>query len=113
MTLEENIRNWVVLDNSIKELANRLKDLREKRDNYNYEILSYINENNLTNATIKVSDGNLKFVDCKIAQPLTYKFLNDSMQKFFKDKELTDKFIKFMKTQREIKISKDIKRTYN
>ena len=113
MTLEENIRNWVVLDNSIKELANRLKDLREKRDNYNYEILSYINENNLTNATIKVSDGNLKFVDSKIAQPLTYKFLNDSMQKFFKDKELTDKFIKFMKTQREIKISKDIKRTYN
>lgn len=113
MTLEENIKNWVVLDNSIKELANRLKDLREKRDNYNYEILSYINENNLTNATIKVSDGNLKFVDSKIAQPLTYKFLNDSMQKFFKDKELTDKFIKFMKTQREIKISKDIKRTYN
>ena len=113
MPLEENIRNWVVLDNSIKELANRLKDLREKRDNYNYEILSYINENNLTNATIKVSDGNLKFVDSKIAQPLTYKFLNDSMQKFFKDKELTDKFIKFMKTQREIKISKDIKRTYN
>tara|TARA_B100001057_G_scaffold326252_1_gene326457 strand:- start:11405 stop:11746 length:342 start_codon:yes stop_codon:yes gene_type:complete len=113
MTLEENIKNWVVLDNSIKELANRLKDLREKRDNYNYEILSYIKENNLTNATIKVSDGNLKFVDSKIAQPLTYKFLNDSMQKFFKDKELTDKFIKFMKTQREIKISKDIKRTYN
>ena len=113
MPLEENIRNWVVLDNSIKELANRLKDLREKRDNYNYEILSYINENNLTNATIKVSDGNLKFVDCKIAQPLTYKFLNDSMQKFFKDKELADKFIKFMKSEREIKISKDIKRTYN
>ena len=113
MTLEENIKNWVVLDNSIKELANRLKDLREKRDNYNYEILSYINENNLTNATIKVSDGNLKFVDSKIAQPLTYKFLNDSMQKFFKDKELADKFIKFMKSEREIKISKDIKRTYN
>jgi len=113
MTLEENIKNWVVLDNSIKELTNQLKSLREKRDNYNYQILSYVNKNNLTNATIKVSDGNLKFIDYKIVQPLTYKFLNDSMQKFFKDKELTDKFIKFVKSEREIKISKDIKRTYN
>ena len=63
MTLEENIKNWVVLDNSIKELTNQLKSLREKRDNYNYEIISFVNKNNLTNATIKVSDGNLKFVD--------------------------------------------------
>tara|TARA_Y100000816_G_scaffold163136_1_gene116752 strand:+ start:1446 stop:1787 length:342 start_codon:yes stop_codon:yes gene_type:complete len=113
MTLEENVKKWIILDNSVKELTNRVKEAREKRENINNDIISYVNKNNLTNAKIKISDGNLNFVDSKIAQPLTYKFLNDSMLKFFKDKELTDNFLKFLKSEREIKITKEIKRTYN
>ena len=35
MTLEENIKKWIILDNSIKELTNRVREAREKRENIN------------------------------------------------------------------------------
>ena len=71
MTFEENIKNWVAIDNKIKELNEQLKEIREKRANISNDILGYIHENNLDNATIKISDGRLSFKETKQQQPLT------------------------------------------
>ena len=32
MTLEEDIQNWVVIDNNVKELNERLKELRNNKN---------------------------------------------------------------------------------
>ena len=39
MTLQENVKNWVIIDNNIREINEKLKQLREKRENYNNNII--------------------------------------------------------------------------
>lgn len=112
MSFEENIKKWTKLDNSIKELNEEIKILKKEKETCNEDILDYVNNNNLNNATILINDGKLRFTDSNYSQPLTYKFLIKCFQDFFKDNETTISLINFIKTNREIKTIKEIKRTY-
>jgi len=110
MSLEENIKKWVILDNKIKEINNELKNIRFQKIKYNKTILEYISNNNLDNATIKINDGKLKFVNTNYSQPLTYKFIYDCLNKYHHNEDKSIEIINFIKAQREIKTMKEIKR---
>ena len=113
MSFEENIRNWIKIDNNIKEKAMNIKQLRIERDKYNENIMEYIKENNLDNVTIKIGDGKLRFVDTKYTQPLTYKFICETLCDYFEDdREIVMEIIYHIKSKRAIKTTKEIKR-YN
>ena len=58
MSFESSIQNWVALDNQIKTLSDRLKELRTKRNDIGDNIISYVETNELSNAVVKISDGN-------------------------------------------------------
>ena len=61
MSLEENVKKWVLLDNNIKQLNDQIKSLKQEKSSHNNDILRYISSNNLDNATIKINNGKLKF----------------------------------------------------
>jgi len=110
MSLEDNIKKWVLLDNDIKALTEKIKQLKHDKNSYNANILDYISRNDLDNVTIKISDGKLKFIDVNCAQPLTYKFIYECLCKYFEDNETIVNVIKFIKSERVIKTTKEIKR---
>jgi hypothetical protein len=110
MSLEENIKKWVILDNKIKEINNQLKNIRLEKASHNTNILNYIASNNLDNVTIKINDGKLRFVDANYSQPLTFKFIYDCLNKYYNDVDKTIEIINFIKSQRDIKTIKEIKR---
>ena len=66
MSFENQIQQWVSLDNQLKQLNEKVKDLRDKRNNLEENITSYASENNLSNATVKISDGRLRFTNTKV-----------------------------------------------
>ena len=114
MSLQENIKQYVILDNEIKEISNHLKSLRQKKNLYNEKIINYIENNNLENAVIKINDGRLNYNINQQSQPLTYKYLENCFNKFFKDKpHISELLLTFIKNERDIKFIKEIKRTYN
>ena len=110
MSLEENVKKWVILDNKIKEINNDLKNIRLEKIKYNKSILDYISTNNLDNVTIKINDGKLKFVNTNYPQPLTYKFIYDCLNQYYHNQDKSIEIIRFIKAQREIKPVKEIKR---
>ena len=111
MSFEENIRNWIKIDNNIKEKAMNIKQLRIEREKYNENIMEYIKENNLDNVTIKIGDGKLRFVDTKYTQPLTYKFICETLCDYFEeDDEMVSNIICYIKSKREVKTVTEIKR---
>ena len=112
MVFEENIQSWVSLDNEIKKINEKIKALREQRNNISSDILSYIKENNLDNATVKISDGRLRFMQVKQQNPLTYKFIQDCLIKCINNEEQVELIMSFIKEQRETKIQTEIKRNY-
>ena len=84
MSFENQIQQWVSLDNQLKQLNEKVKELRDKRNNLENNITSYASENNLSNATVKISDGRLKFTNSKIPEPLTFKYLERTLGELLK-----------------------------
>jgi len=111
--LTKKIKEWVVLDNKIKEINNQTKQFRDQKNNINTEVIRYVQDNNLTNAKIQISDGQLKFVNSKITHPLTFKFLEECLNDIINDKDKVNQIILYIKEQRDVKSVMDIKRYYN
>ena len=113
MNFEQTIQQWVLLDNQVKIYNEKLKELRNKRDNIEEKLSQHALNNNLTNSTIKTSDGKLKFVNTKIASPLTFKYLEKSLGEIIKNTEQVTVIINHIRNNRECKIIPELKRFYN
>ena len=112
-SFENNIKNWVNIDNQIKALNEKARELREERNDLCDEILSYASNNNLGTATVEISDGRLKFATTRSTAPLTLRFIQNCLQDVISDQESVTKIMKYIKSKREVKTSSDIKRYYN
>ena len=113
MSFENQIQQWVSLDNQLKQLNEKVKDLRDKRNNIEENITSYASENNLSNATVKISDGRLKFTNTKVQEPLTFKYLEKTLGEVIKNESQVKLIVEHLKQKRSVKIVPEIKRFSN
>ena len=107
------IKEWVTIDNRLRELNLQTKNLREKKNDVNTVVINYIKNNNLDNAIIKISDGSLKFNNTNISQPLTFRYINECLNDIIDDKNQVELIINHIKNKRNVKTIMDIKRNYN
>jgi hypothetical protein len=108
MSFEQKIQQWVAIDNQLKTLTDKVKELREKRN----ELHDSITEETDVGSTIQISDGKLKFVQLKETQPLTFKYLETCLREIIKNEEQVTKILDYIKNKREVKYVSDIKRFY-
>ena len=113
MNFEQTIQQWVLIDNQIKIYSEKMKELREKKNNIEEKLNIYANDNKLTNTFIGISDGKLKFTSSKIAPPLTFKYLEKSLGEIIKNPQQVSIIINHVKNNREYKIVNELKRYYN
>lgn len=112
MSFEDNIKKWVLLDNQIEQINNQTKQLKEQKKNIETNILTYVDQNHLNNATAKITGGSLRFVETKQTAPITLKFLHQCLTECIKNPSQVEQIVNYIKDKREIKYSKDIKRYY-
>ncbi len=113
MNFEQTIQQWVLLDNQVKIYNEKLKELRNKRDNIEEKLSQHALNNNLTNSVIKITDGKIKFVNTKTTSPLTFKYLEKSLGEIIKNTEQVTAIINHIRNNRESKIIPELKRFYN
>ena len=113
MSLEENIKKWVSVDNQLKNLNEKTKELRDIKNSTEEVILEYVETKKINNATINISDGKFRFVSTKQTAPLTLKYVEDCLKQCISNEEQVSKLMTHIKDSREIKYVQDIKRTYN
>lgn len=113
MSLEENIKKWVSLDNQLKTLTEKTKELREARSTTEELILDYVETKKMNNATVNISDGRLRFISSKQTAPLTLKYVEECLTQCIANQETVEKIMDYIKEKREVKYVPDIKRTYN
>ena len=113
MSLEENIKHWVRLDDQLKLVNEKAKEIREQKNNFESNILVYVEKNNLENATAKINGGKLKFIENKQTAPLTLKFIEECLSQSINDQAKIKEIMLTIKEQREIKYVKDIKRYFD
>ena len=112
MTFEESIQKWVSLDNQLRSLNDKIKQLREDKNNIEDGIVKYVDTHNLQNSIVKISDGKLKFTMIKQTNPLTLKYVDECLGKCIKNPEQVKLIMNYIKESRNSKIIPDIKRFY-
>lgn len=113
MSFENQIQQWVQLDNQLKQLNEKTKELRDKRNVLEQNITTYASTNNLSNATVKINDGKLKFVNTKVQEPLTFKYLEKTLSEVIKNESQVKLIMEHIKQKRAIKTIPEIKRFSN
>jgi hypothetical protein len=113
MSFENNIQQWVAVDNQLKSLNDKMKVLRETRNVLSGNITDYAKKNNLSNSTVNLGDDKLKFVDTKVQVPLTYKFLEKTLGEVIRNEVQAKQIVEQIKDKREIKVVPEIKRFSN
>ena len=80
----EDIKLWVTYDNKIEEANKNIKNLRNEKTNVSNKITSYMESNNIQDTIINISNGqNIKYCEQNVQSPLTYKFLEEVLNKYF------------------------------
>ena len=113
MSFENQIQQWVSVDNQLKQLNEKVKEMREKRNVLEQNITNYASSNNLSNATIKIGDGRLKFTNTRVPEPITFKYLEKTLGEVIKNKSQVQLIMEHIKQKRNIKIIPEIKRFSN
>lgn len=110
---ENQIKQWVQLDNQIKEFNDHLRDLREKRNILEKNITTYAESNNLSNSSIKIGEDKLKFATTRVPEPLTFKYLEKTLGEIIKNESQVQVIMNHVKQKRDIKVIPEIKRFNN
>ena len=80
LSLEQRIQRWVHLDNTIRQINDQVRELRDSRNEVESSILTHVTNNNLSHATVRIKDGTLRFA-FNVKQPpaLTLSFLGEAL----------------------------------
>ena len=110
MSFENKIQQWVQLDNQLKQLNEEVKKLREQRNTLETNLTNYAKTNNMSDTTIKVNKDKLKFIDTKVPEPLTFKYLEKTLGEIIKNESQVKVIMEHIKQKRAVKIVPEIKR---
>jgi len=109
-TLTSNVQKWVVLDSQLKMINERTKQIREMKHRITDEICETMISQNYQDKPIQISDGYLKIYEKKEYPPLTYGYVEDTLDKVIKNKDHVSQIIKLLKDNREITTTYDIRK---
>ena len=112
MSFENQIQQWVLIDNELKKMNDRSKELRDKRTQLCENITKYADNNNMSSSVLQISDGKIKFANTKIQEPLTFKYLEKSLSDVIKNESQVKLIIEHVKRNRTTKHITEIKRFY-
>ena len=110
--LINDVQRWVLAETQLKQLTEKIKQLREVRATSTANITKYTRQQNYT-GNIKISDGELRIYEKKEYTPLTFGYLEKCLGNIIPDNAQVEYIIKYLKDNREITTSQDIKRISN
>jgi hypothetical protein len=108
----EDIKKWTILDSQLKMVNEKIKTMRNTKHDLLENIVKYIDENKIENTKIEISDGELKFYEKKEYQPITFTYVEECLEKIISDKRQVEYILNYLKENRKVKVSKDIRRIY-
>ena len=107
--LIENVKNWIDIDNNIKELQKELKEKRKEKKVYTANLVEIMKANDVDCFDIK--NGKLLYTKKKVKASLSKKHLFSSLSNYFKNnKNIIEELGNYILNSREEKIKENIKR---
>jgi hypothetical protein len=107
--LVNTIKDWIQVDNDIKEIQKAAKDFREKKKQLTLQLVEVMRENQIDNFDVK--DGTLMYKCSKVKGPVNKKHLISTLSQFFRDdKKQAEDLCNYILDTRPIKTKETIQR---
>jgi hypothetical protein len=110
MSFENKIQQWVQIDNQVKKLNEQIKQLRDQRNSLETNLTTYVKSNNLSDKTFNFNNDKLKFIETKVPEPLTFKYLEKTLGEIIKNETQVQLIMEHIKQKRTFKVVPEIKR---
>ncbi len=105
-----DVQKWVAIDTQLKLANEKIRQLRDSKNQLTSQICGFIDTHNMRDTKLEISDGNLKVYDRKDYAPLTFGYIETSLDKIIPNKEHVTYILKYLKENREITTVPDIRR---
>lgn len=106
------VQKWVTLDSQLKIVNEKTKQIREMKSQLNTQICNYMTDNNISHNSIGISDGELCIREKKEYSSITFGYIERCLAELINDKSQVTYIIQYLKDNREVTTSSDIKRFY-
>ena len=110
MSLENQLKEWVSIDDKLHIMNESIKELRAKRTNLTTSIQNSLVNRNLHNTKIPLGDGHIKLVNTRINEPLTFAYLEKSLHGIILNEQQIRVIIDHVKNNRSSKTITELKR---
>ena len=99
---KEDIREWVELDDQIKQVADHLKKLKTLKKTRQESTIKFMKENKLVGQKISISNGgSLKISTIQSVVPITRQYIVNKLKTFFNSKEKAEEIASYIYDNRE------------
>jgi hypothetical protein len=112
-TFVENVQKWLLYEQQLKLVTDKAKQIRESKNATAESICKYMQTHGLSQNIIKITDGELKLCEKKEYSPLTFGYVEECLAKIIPEKESVEFIMDYLKQNREIKITREIRKTTN
>lgn len=107
--LISNVKNWIEIDNDIKELQKVIKEKRNEKKLYTGKLVEIMKSNDIDCFDMK--SGKLIYSRRTVKAPLSKKHLFNSLNEYFKNnKDIIEELGQFILDSRVEKVRENIKR---
>ena len=113
MNFENQLQQWIQIDNQLKTFNEKVRVLREQRNSLTENITKYAISNNLSDKNLKMFNERIQISNTKVAEPLTYKYLEKTLGEIIQNENQVKLIIEKLKQKRNVKIIPEIKRYSN
>jgi chromatin segregation and condensation protein Rec8/ScpA/Scc1 (kleisin family) len=107
----QNVIGWVKLDNQIRELNNRVRELREERADM-AERVRYSMDEKDTDAAVEIDSSRLTFGERNYSKPISRKFLRQCLGECISDASSVDKLMDYIISKLEVSTKWEVKRSF-
>lgn len=88
--LATSVRQWVHFDNLAEALTKQLSNVRSLRNDYETKVLTLMSQQNLRNATLRVTGATLQYATRNKSTDLSWTFLEDQLHEYYRTKGVRD-----------------------
>lgn len=106
--LQTMIEKWQLVDSQLKIINEKTKKIREIKHDLTDQICNYMEQKENANK-IQIQQGELRKYEKKEYSPLTFNYVEDCLKKIIKNEDHVNYIIQYLKNNREIKTSQDIR----
>jgi hypothetical protein len=107
--LGNNIKEWIKIDNELRELQKVSKERRERKKQLTNNLVDIMRENEID--CFDVNDGKIVYTKNKVKQTLNKKYLLSTLQNFYNDDPIQAKQLtEFILNNREEIVKENIRR---